>query len=65
MIIQGAVLAAVSSNKWMSFYNDPRMQDVLAEDDEVTSLGEPLVCSSFSFPCPGGGVLRDFNFPVV
>ena len=38
---QGAVLAAVSSSKWTTFYNDPRPDDALAEfnDDEVTSLG--------------------------
>ncbi|VEL10130.1 unnamed protein product [Protopolystoma xenopodis] len=43
--LKGAVLAAVSSTKWASFYNDQTTgleggEDGPEEDDEVTSTGE-------------------------
>lgn len=43
--IQGAILAAVSSTKWASFYTEPNIlsdDDILDEDDEVTSAGKSL-----------------------
>ena len=51
MVLQGAVLAAVSSAKWNSFYNNiqplPLSSDVTDamvdfNDDEVTSAGNGL-----------------------
>jgi len=36
---QGAIMAAVSSSKWLSFYNDPSPSDDLREE-EVTALGK-------------------------
>ena len=41
--LKGAVLAAVSSPKWTSFYSDPN-SDGFSDfgEDEVTSLGESI-----------------------
>ena len=43
LVFQGAVLAAVSSTKWTSFYSDPNPNnDGMADfnEDEITSSGE-------------------------
>ncbi|ELU04354.1 hypothetical protein CAPTEDRAFT_152517 [Capitella teleta] len=61
--LKGAVLAAVSSSKWMTFYNDPRMQDVLAEDDEVTSLAVSQILDSLEeIQCLTDGSEHDLDF---
>ncbi|CAH8500593.1 unnamed protein product [Schistosoma curassoni] len=46
--LKGAILAAVSSTKWASFYTEPNIlsdDDILDEDDEVTSavLNQPII----------------------
>ena len=38
MNLQGAIMAAVSSSKWLSFYNDPSPPEGASE--EVTSAGK-------------------------
>ncbi|VDP58897.1 unnamed protein product [Schistosoma curassoni] len=46
----GAILAAVSSTKWASFYTEPNIlsdDDILDEDDEVTSAAVSAVLDSF------------------
>lgn len=40
ILFQGAIMAAVASPKWTSFYNDPSPPD----DDDVTSAGECCRC---------------------
>nr|CAH8838357.1 unnamed protein product [Trichobilharzia regenti] len=48
--LKGAILAAVSSTKWASFYTEPNIQsddDILDEDDEVTSAAVSAVLDSF------------------
>ena len=49
--LKGAVLAAVSSPKWISFYNDPN-SDALSDygEDEVTMSGECLSVSPLVSP---------------
>ncbi|VDP43064.1 unnamed protein product, partial [Schistosoma margrebowiei] len=47
---RGAILAAVSSTKWASFYTEPNIlsdDDILDEDDEVTSAAVSAVLDSF------------------
>ena len=38
LLLQGAIMAAVSSSKWNTFYNDPVVPDL--NEEEVTSAGE-------------------------
>ncbi|XP_018650658.1 MAGUK homolog [Schistosoma mansoni] len=48
--LKGAILAAVSSTKWASFYTEPNIlsdDDILDEDDEVTSAAVSAVLDSF------------------
>ncbi|CAH8493350.1 unnamed protein product [Heterobilharzia americana] len=48
--LKGAILAAVSSTKWASFYTEPNIMsddDILDEDDEVTSAAVSAVLDSF------------------
>lgn len=44
-LLQGAIMAAVSSSKWNTFYNDPVVPDI--NEEEVTSAGElsPWICN--------------------
>ncbi|TGZ55293.1 hypothetical protein CRM22_010456 [Opisthorchis felineus] len=47
--LKGAILAAVSSTKWASFYSDNEVgstEDILDEDDEVTSAAVSAVLDS-------------------
>lgn len=56
--LKGAVLAAVSSPKWTSFYSDPN-SDGFSDfgEDEVTSSGESLFKTNINYSIKSNKIL--------
>ncbi|XP_074658560.1 peripheral plasma membrane protein CASK-like [Tubulanus polymorphus] len=64
--LKGAVLAAVSSSKWNSFYSDPSMNSEMGEftDDDITSAGavSQVLDSLEEIQCLTDGTDKDVDF---